>query len=190
MDIKITSQPAAELIDHDDIVQLLKYEDAQAAEESLIDTMCSEARVYFEKVTGLSLVEKTYQVHFRYEDKPYILPVSPVVSITSVKTVDIDGTLNELTLNSEYYKRGLYEIEVITDAETISNPFRTFGGKQDLQVIFVAGYGSNTETIPADLLGAMKKQIYQWYYNRDDFYELRLLGSIQMILNRYKKCLL
>jgi len=191
MDLRIKTDTTNEILAAANIAQYLKYEDAQVAELALIDAMITEARTHFEKVTGLSFVEKTYQVLFKHDDKPYILPVSPVISVEKVETIAVDGDAEELTLNSDYYKKGLYEIEILCDASTISNPFRTFAGKYDLKVEFKAGYGhSDTETLPGDLLGAIKKQVKQWYDNRDDFYEFTILGSINKILSRYRTRLL
>lgn len=191
MDLRIKTDVDSEILAAANVAQYLKYEDSATAELALIDDMIIEVRAYFEKVTGLSFIEKTYQVLFKHDDKPYILPVSPVISVESVKTVDIEGTEDTLTLNSDYYKRGLYKIEIITDASSIANPFRTFAGKYDLLVEFKAGYGhSDTETLPGDLLGAIKKQVKQWYDNRDDFYELKILGSINKVLSRYQVRLL
>lgn len=191
MDLRIKTDEADEILAAADIAQYLKYEDNAAPELAIIDNMIVEARAHFEKITGLSFIEKTYQVLFKHDDKPYILPVSPVISVEKVEIVDIEGTPDELTLNSDYYKRGLYEIEIITEASSISNPFRTFAGKYDLKVEFKAGYGnSDTEALPGDLLGAIKKQVKQWYDNRDDFYEFNILGSINKILSRYRVRLL
>jgi len=191
MDIRIKTDVTSEILATNDegdgsILQYLKYEDAEADELTLIDDMITEARAHFEKVTGLSFVEKTYQVFFKHDDKPYILPVSPIISVDKVEEVDIEGTPTELTLNSDYYKRGMYEVEIITDASSIPNPFRTFTGKYGLKVEFTAGYGhADTESLPGDLLGAIKKQVKQWYDNRDDFYEFKILGSINKILTRH-----
>lgn len=196
MDLRIKTDATSEILATNKegdgaILQYLKYEDAQADELTLIDNMITEARAHFEKVTGLSFVEKTYQVLFKHDDKPYILPVSPVISVEKVETVDVEGTATELTLNLDYYKKGMYEVEILADASSIANPFRTSSGKYDLKVEFKAGYGhADTENLPGDLLGAIKKQVKQWYDNRDDFYEFKILGSINKILCRYRVRLL
>lgn len=192
MDVRIKTAAAADVITAANLAPFLKYEDAQVSELAIITDIIAEARAHFEKATGLSLVAKTYVVHFRNEDKPFILPVSPVISIVSVKEIDINGTETPLTLNTDYYKRGLYEVEIIADCvTTIPNPFRNYNSKLDLLVEFTAGYGNAaTETLPSDLLGALKTQVFQWYENRDDFIELKLMGSVQAVLNRYKKSFL
>jgi uncharacterized phiE125 gp8 family phage protein len=189
MDIKIKTDAESEVLSSSDIAGFLKYEDGDEDELALIDEMIKAVRVHFEKRTGLSFVKKTYQVHFKYDDKPYILPVSPVISVEKVETVDYEGEKIELTLNTDYWKRGLYEIEIITTSmATIPSPFLTFDAKYDLLVEFKAGYGDDeTETLPGDLLDALKKQVKQWYDNRDDFYEDKILGSIDRVLRLYKK---
>jgi uncharacterized phiE125 gp8 family phage protein len=188
VDLRIKTDAESEVLEAADIAGFLKYEDGDEDELALIDSMIKTARALFEQITGRSFVEKTYVVYFKHDNRPYILPLVPVISVDSVKEVDIDGTETTLTLNSDYYKKGLYEVELITDAMTaLPNPFRTFAGKYDLQVEFKAGYGnSNTETLPEPLKQIIKMQVKQWYDNRDDFYELKILGSIQKILNTYK----
>jgi len=192
MDLRIKTDTTSEILATDEgggaIEQYLKYEDAQTAELALIDDMITEVRAHFEKITGLSFVQKTYVVYFRHEDKPFVLPVSPVISVDKVEEVDVEGTGTELTLNSDYHKKGMYEVEILCDAGSIANPFRTFSGKYDLRVEFKAGYGhDDTESLPGDLMGAVKKQVKQWYDNRDDFYEMKILGSIQAVLRRHQR---
>lgn len=188
MDNYVKTAAESDILDCDDVAQFLKYEDDEEAENTLIDNMIAEVRDYFERATGLSFVSKTYITYFRHDDKPYILPVSPVIAIVKVETVDIDGTTSELTENSDYYKKGMHEVEIITDASSISNPFRTFAGKYDLKVEYTAGYGhASTGTLPASLLGAVKKQLLQWYDNRDDYNEYKILGSIEKVLNLHRR---
>jgi uncharacterized phiE125 gp8 family phage protein len=188
MDTRIKTDITQEILNQDELKNYIKFEDDNAEEELLIVNMISEVRTHFEKKIGLSFIEKTYETLFHYDDKPFILPVSPVISIDKVELVDYQGTKTELILNSGYYKRGLYQVEILT-SEMIGwqNPLTSFGGYYDLLVTYKAGYGNaNTEKLPADLIGAMKKQIKQWYDNRDDFYEFNILGSIDKILNRHK----
>jgi len=189
MDSRIKTDTEIEVVTSTVMARFLKYEDGDEDELSLIDSMIKSCRMLFEQITGLSFLEKTYQCQFRYNDKPYVLPVSPVVSVDKVETVDYEGETDELTLNTDYWKRGLYEIEIITGSMAmIPNPFLTFESKYDLLVEYKAGYGhEDTETLPEPLLNAVKMQVKQWYDNRDDFYEMKVLGSIKMILSKYRK---
>ena len=188
MDTRIRTAIVQEIVNREELNNFIKFEDENPEEDLLIYDMIAAVRAHFEKRTGLSFIEKTYETLFLYNDKPYILPVSPIISVDKVELMDYQGVKTELTLNSEYYKRGLYQIEICTSEVTgWPNPFISFDSYYDLLVMYKAGYGSSiTEKLPADLLSAMKMQIKQWYDNRDDFFEFKILGSIDKILGRYK----
>lgn len=185
MDLRIKTDIAEEVLSTDDVSQFIKFEDEDnAAELSLISGMIAAVRTHFERRTGLSFASRTYEILFHYYDKPYILPVEPIISVDKVEIVDYLGVKEELTLNSGYFKKGLYQVEIETS-------YMTSGGYYDLLVTFKAGFGNAaTEDLPADLKDAMMKQIKQWYDNRDDFYEFKILGSIEKVLNLYKTKLL
>ena len=180
MDTRIKTDIVQEPISQDELSTFIKFEDDNAEEDLLITNMISSVRAHFELRTGLAFAEKTFETLFRYDDKPFILPKSPVISVDKVETVDYQGTKVELFLNSGYYKRGLYEVLIQASAMTSDRYY-------DLLVTYKAGYGhADTEKLPEDLLNAMKMQIKQWYDNRDDFFEFKILGSIERILNLHK----
>jgi len=178
MDTRIKVNIKTEILTLKEVKNFLKFNDEDSDEEMLIINMIAAVRAHFEKKTGLSFTEKTYETLFHFYDKPYILPVAPVISVDTVEVIDYQGTKMTLTLNSGYYKRGLYEIEI--------QPFGV-GTSDTLLVTYKAGYGhDDTEPLPEDLKDAMRKQIMQWYDNRDDYREFNILGSIDKVLQLYK----
>lgn len=187
MDTRIKTDISTEPLTYADISQFIKFLDTNANETTLINNMVKACRQLFERRCGLAFAEKTLETLFRPWDKPFILPVMPIISVDKVETVDYQGTKTELTLNSEYYKRGTYQVEIQTSSVTgLSNPWRDGESSYDLLVTYKAGYGNAlTETLPEPLKEAMRKQVMQWYDNRDDFYEMKLLGSIESILRSY-----
>ena len=188
MDTRIKTDVSEEILTLDDVSNFIKFEDDLDVEKFLINNMIVSVRAHFEKRTGLSFIEKTYETFFRHNDKPYVLPVEPIISVDKVETVDYQGTKAELVLNTGYFKKGLYQVEILTsEMAGWTNPLTSSGGYYDLLVTYKAGYGNDsTEKLPEDLLTAMRMQIKQWYDNRDDFYEFKILGTIEKILNRYK----
>ncbi len=175
MDLRLKTDLTSEPLSAKDLKPYIKYEDSDVGEIDLIDKMIVAVRTLFEKRTGLSFAKKVYECYFLKGDKPYILPLRPIVSVDKVETVDYLNDKTELELNSGYFKKGLYEIEIITSSVTTA-----------LLVTFTVGYGeTETENLPGDLIEAMKRQVAQWYDNRDDFRELELLGSIEGILSLY-----
>jgi len=178
MDTRINTDVVEEILGYDEVATFIKYEEDDLPEDTLIHNMITAVRSHFEKRTGLSFIAKTYETLFNYDDKPFVLPLSPVISIDKVEIIDYQGTKTELILNSGYNKKGLYQVEI----RQVS-----MGMSDTLLVTYKAGYGDTaTEALPFDLRDAMMKQIHQWYYNRDDFYEFTILGSIDRVLNLHK----
>ena len=133
MDTRINTDLVQEPINQEELQNFIKFDDDNPLEEALIASMISAVRSHFERRTGLAFAAKTLETQFRSTDRPFILPVSPVISVDKVETIDSEGTKTELTLNSDYYKRGLYEVEIRPIAPTTN----------DLLVTYQAGYGSD-----------------------------------------------
>ena len=165
--------------------QFLKYEEGEAdaedltAEEVLINSMISSVRTILEKRTGLVFAEKEFEILFDMDDFPFVIPVSPVISVEEVITIDYQGTESDpLVVNTGYYKAGMYEVELTVPAMIKSSR---------LKVTVKAGYGNAlTETLPVALLTAMQSQVVQWYENRDDFKELNTIGAIDKVVYLFK----
>jgi len=191
MNTRIKTDTTSEVLEFDEVANFIKFEDkaANSAEVELISHMIKAVRVHFENRTGRSFNEKTYETFFREADAPFILPISPVISVDTVELVDHEGTKTALTLNTEYNKRGLYDIEIIPFSMSgTRDPLIGFGGYYDLLVTYKAGYGDDdTEALPYDLKQAMMRQVIQWYENRDDFRELNMLPGIDKIVQKYRK---
>jgi len=187
MKTRIATDIVKEILTSDEVSTFIKFEDTDNPETSLIKNMITAVRSHFEKRTGLSFIEKTYETFFRHDESPFYLPVSPVISVDKVEMIDSLGEKTELTFNTDYYKRGFYDIEILPTLSSTLNPLTGFGGNYDLFVTYKAGYGhSDTEALPGDLMEAMKRQIAQWYDNRDDFRELNILGGIEKILQAHR----
>jgi len=176
MKTRIATDITSEILTSDEANTFIKFEDDDVSETSLINSMITAVRCHFEKRTGLSFIEKTYETFFRCDEGPFYIPLSPVISVDKVEKIDNEGTKTELTLNTDYFKRGFYDLEILPTLNS-----------SDLFVTYKAGYGhTDTETLPGDLIEAMKRQIAQWYDNRDDFMELNILGGIDKILQMHR----
>jgi len=188
MDIRIKTDITSEVLSAADLKPYIKYEDSDADEITVIDDMIKTVRTYLEQRTGSSFAQRTYEIFFKSGESPFILPVYPVISVDKVETVDYQGTKAELELNSGYYKAGLYEVTIIASLSAVNNPFSESESSYNLLVTCKAGYGhADTENLPKDLLGAIKTQVFQWYENRDDFYEGNYLGMVDKIIKLYRR---
>ena len=80
------------------------------SQDTLIETMITASRLWLEDHTGRSVISKSYEVQFDKSDgfeNWYMLPFSPVTSIT---TCEIDDTA------VTYSERGLDIIEIYPDS--------------------------------------------------------------------------
>lgn len=178
MDKRIKTEITSEILSAADLKRFINYDDTNAAEIELIDDMIKSVRTHLERRMSASFAQRVYEVFFKSDDSPYILPVFPIISIDTVETIDIEGTPDELELNSGYFKKGIYEVEILPVGSS----------QYDLKVTCKAGYGhTDTEILPLDIVGAIKSQVFQWYDNRDDFYEGNFLGMIGKIIRSYKR---
>ncbi len=186
MQIRIETDLTTEPLTLAVMKQFMKYEEGEAdaedltAEESLINSMISSVRNILEMRTGLIFAEKEIVILFDYDDFPFVIPVSPIISVDEVLIIDYQGTEGDaLVLNTGYYKAGMYDVDLSVPAMIRSSR---------LKVTVKAGYGSeDTETLPVALLNAMKSQVFQWYENRDDFMELNMIGTINRVVNLFKR---
>ena len=189
MNIRIKTDLEAEPLILAVMSQFLKYEDNQTAENTLISSMISSVRTILEQRTGLVFAAKTFEVHFDPSDYPFVIPVYPIISVDSMVAIDYKGTETSLTLNTDYYKTGLYEIDLIVNSLLNYDVMAESDKYKDrYKVTCKAGYGDDdTETLPVALLNAMQSQVFQWYQNRDDFMEGNVLGLINKAVMLFKR---
>ena len=189
MNIRIKTDLEAEPLTLAVMSQFLKYEDNQTAENTLISSMISSVRTILEQRTGLVFAAKTFEVHFDPSDYPFVIPVYPIISVDSMVAIDYQGTETDLTLNTDYYKTGMYEIDLIVNSLLNYDVMAESDKYKDrYKVTCKAGYGDDdTETLPVALLNAMQSQVFQWYQNRDDFHEGNVLGLINKAVMLFKR---
>jgi len=132
---------------------------------------------------------KAFEVHFDPSDYPFVIPVYPIISVDSMMAIDYKGTETPLILNADYYKTGMYEIDLIVNSLLNYDVMAESDKYKDrYKVTCQSGYGDDdTETLPVALLNAMQSQVFQWYQNRDDFHEGNVLGLIDKAVILFKR---
>lgn len=191
MEIKVKTAASVEPVSSDQVQQYIKFAYSSDTDEvSLLDELIAAVRTHLEMQTGLVLTEKTLEILFSQFDGEdfhhssvtmnpgalgFRLPVSPVYQVTKVETIDLDDTTEELTKNTDYYQKGSYQPVILYPLAI----------DQELKVTCTVGYGNNTETCPADIKEAIKKQVGRWYWNRDDYIEGKFIDEVSNIINQY-----
>jgi len=182
METKVITDIVEEPVSLAEMRNFLKFADTDANEDTLITAMIKSARQLLETSLNLSFAEKTIKVLFSKSDFVggfAFIPYSPFSSISSVKQILIDNTETELTENEGYYLTGLNQKKL----------YVTFSSGQ-IEVIYKSGYeDESTETLPAIFIELIKKQVAEWYNNREDYYTGSLSSEIDKICQNYKSWL-
>ncbi len=139
-----------------------------STEDELIRGLIAAATKHAERITGRSLVNRTYKYTLDYfPDDVICLPNPPLYTtapITSVKyyangvLTTVDAATYRVLSNQEPGEIVLVYGEVWPVADDIYDA---------IEIQYVAGYGT-ANSVPADIKAAMKLMIGSWYKNRDE----------------------
>ena len=139
------------------------------AEDDIVASLVQGAHEYLEKLLNVSLTADTTWKVLTDEPEDFIeleLPHSPHTSITKVEGLDEEETATELTLNSDYYKRGLDRY--VLNFESLGNssgiPRGSITNYDTIKIEYVAGFTSVPEPIKTALLQIVAAS----YVNRGD----------------------
>lgn len=149
--------------------------------DSLIQALTATARQRAEKFTGRTLVTKTLQLDLdgfpsgspwtaSAEQLAIHLPGSPVQSIVSFRYIDGGGVLQDLT---DYQFDMAAAPARLMPAPGMCWPTTQAMRLNSVSVRYVAGYtqpdeSPSYETIPKELVQAIKLMVGHWYENRED----------------------
>lgn len=143
MSLQILTPPIAEPVLLQEVKDRLRL--TTTADDALITSLITPARVFAEKVTRKSLVSKGYSLsldRFPWPHEPLILPVPPVSAVTSITYFDETGTLQ--TLDPSEYVVGLAQLPavIIPTPGTVFPPTWRAPGLATVTVAFTAGPAS------------------------------------------------
>jgi uncharacterized phiE125 gp8 family phage protein len=142
------------------------------SQDTLIGTMITAGRKWFENHTGLSIISKVYEVEFDNGDDVdnwFELPFSPVTVLTSV---EIDGT------EIEYYSKG-QKVMYIYPLGTIS----TSTSNNSLDVEFTAGAADD---IAKQALYRIVADLYNHRYDNQGVTSSLLSWDTMQLVNQLK----
>ena len=202
LQVKIDTDVSAELITTAEAKQYIKEnytagaEAILIAEDALISALITAARLACENYCNSTFKEKTLIAWWDtlWNQREFTLPSGPHVSISEVVTIDAEGDETTLTLNTDYYKRGIKDIILTVNQVTSAPITAVFGGDpiSQLQVTFKAGYTSGEE--PQAVVQAMYDIILQLYIrldNKESDVDLSSMDVVsrnaQVMLTPYKR---
>lgn len=137
------------------------------AEDNLISTLISAARIHVESVTGRALIEQSWRVVLDDwpPDRLVKLPVAPLLSLTAITAYDAEGDgtnigLAEVMLETHVAPARLFLPSSFPDAPLLRD-------RQAIEIDYVAGYGDEAEDVPSALKQAVLALIGHWFEHRD-----------------------
>jgi uncharacterized phiE125 gp8 family phage protein len=190
-DVSEANEPLLKDLSSEDYIKQYIPDDLSGEQYELCKKMCIAAREVCEQFTGLAFAEKTLVGLFSADyvtrrDRRIILPFGPHSSISSIYTVNLEGTESELTLNEGYYKYGNKFLEI--EFAQIIGTVNAITSALDYKVTYVCGYGINKSTpnLPEPLRVAMAQQVGDWWKNRENWMPV-LSSATERILWSYKR---
>lgn len=164
MTIEVTTQPAAEPLDLEEVKTFLNL--TSNDHDAMLGTFITAARLWAENTTGRRLLTQTVKQYWdAWPELPWTLGATPVASVTSIQYIDENGATK--TWASSYYTADTKSVPGrIYPTDTVDYP--TLGTYPNAVICtYVVGYTS-TANVPADAKTAMLQKIAFLYENRED----------------------
>ena len=157
--------PAVEPITLAEMKAYLRVDDDDDAQDSVIAGLIKAARLTVEGASRRVLIEQRWRVVLdRWPpDRVVPLPLSPLISVESIKVFDAKGAAAGIAAEAIDGDRfGDPPRIAVADAP---EPGKARNG---ILIEVLAGYGSAAEAVPAGLRLAIKILVAHWFENRGD----------------------
>ena len=169
--------PALEPVTLAEAKAFLRVDDG--AEDALVATLITAARLHIEATTCKALVGQSWRVVLDGwpEEGAVRLPVSPLLSVTAVTAYDEAGGAHAIGLAQ-------FQTEVLP-ARLLLPPtvegMPVLRQRQGLEIDYAAGYGSAASDVPADLRQALLVLVGAWFEHRDSASEAIPAGFDRLV---------
>ena len=158
------SAPASELLTTAEAKDHLRVDISN--DDTLIDAYIESARQLIEETTGRAFVDRTYRLDLPLFDPEIILPMPPLISISSVKYYDTSNGLQTLAATE-------YDVDVpagrLLQAYGGVYP-ATYSRHDAVQITYVAGVGTTSSpagSVPERVKSAARLLVGDMYENRE-----------------------
>lgn len=157
--------PAQEPVSLVEMKAFLRVEDE--AEDALIEALIAAARIHVEGVTGRALLAQTWRVvrDGWPEDRAIRLPVSPMITISEIRVFDVAGGEHQIDLNQFLPDGQAVPARIICPRVVDGIP--VLRDRNGIEIDYVAGFGTEPDEVPSDLVQSLKTLAAYWYENRD-----------------------
>ena len=153
--------PAEEPVSLADCKAFLRVDDT--AEDGLIATLATAARLHVESVTGRAMIFQSWRLVLDAwpAERTVALPVAPVHELTAITAFDEDDEPHEVPLAQFSVQAG----RLMLPRHIEGAPALRL--RLGLEIDYVAGHGEDAAAAPADLRHACLVLVGYWFENRD-----------------------
>ena len=159
---QVTTKPVNNPFTLDEVKDWLKVDVTD--DDLLISGLVTAATELVERQMGEAYMTQTIKAVFR--NWCMELPLANVQSITSVKYYDTQNTLQTWS-SSNYFVDTIDKPHKVERLSTVSFP-SLYRREYPVEVIYVAGYGDNTNNVPYLKKLPILVKVAEWYDNRAD----------------------
>jgi uncharacterized phiE125 gp8 family phage protein len=137
------------------------------AEDTLVTTLITAARLHVEGVTGRALLAQSWRLVLdRWPESRIVkLPVAPLISLTAITAYDGDGTGHDIALAQFLPETAVAPAQLMLPQTIAGMP--ALRERMGLEIDYVAGFGSEASDVPADIRQALLRLVAYWFEHRD-----------------------
>lgn len=186
--LKLKTAPTVEPVSVQEFISHRRI-DTDSGESALITSLIKAARQHLDGPKGIlarALNTQTWTLYLdEFPSEEFILPLNPVISVTSVKYYDESNTLQ--TLSSQYYDLVLNdEPAKVSKSYDYSWPL-TYRRRNAVEIEFVAGYGTAAADVPEALRVAILMLAGDMYERRESFIEAPYASNVVLENQTFKR---
>ncbi len=188
MALNITTEPTTEPLTTQEVKSHVRQDISD--DDDYIDALITAARKSAETFTNRQFITATYTLNldrFPRGKNGTVIKLSrpPIVSVSSVKYFDVDGTQQTLVADTDYQVDVLSEPGRLAPAPSMFWPSVQAERLNPIEIIYIAGYGA-AGAVPQGIKQALLLLVAHWYERR----ETVLVGSVSKELEFTTKSLL
>jgi uncharacterized phiE125 gp8 family phage protein len=163
--------------------------------DDLLNGLIKSAREYVETVTNRAMVQRTLAAYYKDwpENDVFALPISPLISVSSVKYTTAAGTVTTYSADNYTVETALTPGLVMLGYEKTWPTATLHNDEYPIEITYLAGYEPNsaspadyTANIPENLKTAVKFHVELMYDKPPEQYERTLQRAIDSLLSGYK----
>jgi uncharacterized phiE125 gp8 family phage protein len=155
-----------------------------SAEDGLIATLITTARLHIESTTAKALITQSWRVVLDCwpAERVVRLPVAPLAGLSAITAYDAGNGAHAIGL-------GQFQTEA-SPARLLLPPtvegMPVIRERQGIEIDYAAGFGSVAEDVPADLRQALLTLLGFWFEHRDTASEAATPGGFDRLVAPYR----